>query len=100
MFKRDRDPNPGFYPTIIKEQFPTKPMIWYDKGTKFTWHADAGAGQQLDPMSMMNGDQEPAQIDMSGAVPDAQPIDRVAAAQAANDEMLRKRAELAREKAA
>ena len=37
---------------------------------------------------------------MSGAVPDAQPVDRVAAAQAVNDEMLRKRAELAREKAA
>jgi hypothetical protein len=44
MFKLDREPNPGFYPTVIKEQFPDRPMIWYEKGNKFTWTALPGFG--------------------------------------------------------
>ena len=66
MFKYDRDPNPGFYPTVIKEQFPERAQIWYDKGTKFTWSTPQGGNTQLDPFSIKAGLQQPFKFDLTG----------------------------------
>jgi hypothetical protein len=66
MFKLDREPNPGFYPTVIKEQFPDRPMIWYDKGTKFTWTANPGSGQQADYNSVVEGIVKKPDIGLTG----------------------------------